>query len=102
MAIKINANTPDERVETFLKLFSMESPAIREELANSLPSYNILVSLHAKTFEDFSLKRIAKRQGVNFSTPLFSYKDVLIPCIRCGSPDRIVRVKENSVTLFHC
>ena len=102
MAIKSISNTPEERVESFLKLFSMESPAIREELANSLPSYNILVSLHAKTFEEFSLKQIAEKQGVNYSNPLFSYKDVTIPCVRCGSTDRIIRVNENSYVCKSC
>lgn len=92
-------NDPDGHKEKFLQYFEQEHPILREELANILPAYNMLLSLHAKTFEELSLLVIAKGRGMDVTSPRFSLKDVRPNCTKCGSEEKVYRVEEN---LYYC
>ena len=97
-AKKAKANDPNRRIEEFLQYFEQEIPAVREELANTIPAYNALLSLHAKSFEELALMAIAKQRGINCISR-YSYKDVKPACVSCGSDERVRRVEEN---LYRC
>lgn len=97
-AKKTKVDDPNQRIEEFLQYFEQETPAVREELANTIPAYNMLLSLHAKSFEELSLMAIAKERGINCISR-FSYKDVKPVCASCGCEDRVHRVGEN---LYRC
>ena len=97
-AKKAKANDPNQRIEEFLQYFEQEIPDVREELANTIPAYNMLLSLHAKSFEELSLMAIAKERGINCISR-FSYQDVKPVCVSCGSEERVHRVEEN---LYRC
>ena len=92
----------ERRINDYLELFSRESPQIREELACTLPAYNTLLSLHAKTFEEFALIFYARRQGIDYTDPLFSFKSLKPECPKCGEQKKIVRAKENSYLCKAC
>lgn len=62
-----------QKIEGFLKNFSGEYPDIRSEIASVLPAYNQLLDMHALSFEEFALQIEAKKQGFDYTDPLFSY-----------------------------
>lgn len=95
-------NDPNQRIEQVFAYFAQENPDVREELANALPAYNMLLSLHAKTFEEFSLMAIAKERGINYKRSLFSYENIKPDCVKCGSSERVSRVKENLYICHAC
>ncbi len=90
------------RINDYLDLFSRESPQIREKLACDLPAYNTLLSLHAKTFEEFALILRARQQGIDYTDPLFSFKSIKLECPKCGETKKIFRAKENSYLCKSC
>lgn len=92
----------EHRINNYLDLFSRESPQIREELACTLPAYNTLLSLHAKTFEEFALILCARQQGIDYTDPLFSFKTIKPECQKCGEQKKIVRVKDNTYLCKSC
>jgi len=77
------------RVEQFLRLFSKESPEIRQEIASTLPAYNIQLNLHASSFEEFALLPLAREKGMNVEDILFNFSDVKPVCPFCGETERI-------------
>ena len=95
---KKKTNDPNSRIEAFLQYFEQEIPDVREELANTIPAYNMLLSLNAKSFEELSLMAIAKERGISCISR-FSYMDVKPVCVSCGSEERVHRVEEN---LYRC
>lgn len=98
-AIKTKNNSA--RMEELLHLFSKENPEIRKALAWALPSYNLLLEVHAKSFEEFALLPIARQQGLDYTDPLFSFRTVMPPCPRC-SGTKVNRVKENTYRCRDC
>ena len=72
---KKKTNDPNSRIEAFLQYFEQEIPDVREELANTIPAYNMLLSLNAKSFEELPLMAIAKERGISCISR-FSYMDV--------------------------
>ena len=91
-----------EIAREYLEDFSKEDQEVRDEIATFLSSYNKLVSMHAKTFEELSLMRIAKQRGIDYTDPLFSYKSIKPDCPRCGSNIRVSRAKENTYICNGC
>ena len=80
-----------ERAEEWMQLLSRESPEIRNEIANDFPSYNSLLCLHAKSFEEFALLPIARAQGLPYADPLFDYRCIKPPCPHCSSCSHVQR-----------
>lgn len=91
-----------KRIEELLQLFSEENAEVRNTVARILPSYNTLLSLHAITFEEFSLLPLARKQGLNYKDPLFSFRTVMPPCPKCGEEKRVYRLGENSYRCRNC
>lgn len=89
------------RTNKILARIAKEAPAVWDELAAVIPSYTKLLSLHAKTFEEFSLIRIAKERKIDYTDPLFSY-DSIKPRCQCGETKRISRAKENTYLCNAC
>lgn len=80
-----------QRVKEYLDLFSNESAHIRQELANTLPAYNLLLglNLHSVTFEEIRLRSVAKEKGLPAEDPFFDVSTVRPPCPGCGEKDSI-------------
>ncbi len=91
-----------KRIEELLQLFSEENAEVRDSVARILPSYNTLLSLHAITFEEFSLLPLARKQGLNYKDPLFSFRTVMPPCPKCGEEKKVYRLSENSYRCRNC
>ena len=92
----------NERIEQYLQLFAKESSQIREEIASSLPSYNMLLSLHAESFEEFALLPIARENSLPYDTPLFDYKGVKPMCPQCGEKKSIRKSGTNAYICNRC
>lgn len=94
----------NDDVKRCLDAFAKELPETRNELARVISSYNLLLSLHARSFEEFSLLRVIKEQGldVDVEDPLFTFKGIKPPCPTCGEKKRIVRAKENTFVCKLC
>ena len=70
-----NRNKPhpesfESQVNWFLDNFKQQRPDIRDELAKIIPSYNKLLKMHARTFEELALLPLAKEKGMNYEYPL--------------------------------
>lgn len=85
-----------KQLDDFISTFSKLSDDVRLELLYTLPAYNMLLSVHATTFEELALKRVAIQQNKDPSDIRFSYNDIKPSCPRCGETERIS--KDNSKT----
>ena len=104
MAYK-NKQNPEgfqSQVDLFLDYFKKQRPEVREELANILPSYNKLLNMHARTFEELALLPLARENGLDCENPLFSFDVVKPPCPFCKEKHRIYKVKTNSYMCRNC
>lgn len=91
-----------KRIVKLLQLFSEENAEVRDSIARILPSYNTLLSLHAITFEEFSLLPLARKRGLNYKDPLFSFRAVMPPCPKCGEEKKVYKLGENSYRCRNC
>lgn len=99
---KPSSQADSARIDALLELFSMESEAVRNELSSILPAYNDLMRLHAKSFEEFALLAVAKKEGLNTDDPIFSFESVSPPCPSCREKNNIRRIKQNKYICRAC
>lgn len=72
-----------QRAEAIMLALGKELPEVRDEIAKTFPSFNSLLNLHAKTFEEFALLPKARENGLPYEDLLFDYRQVLPPCPKC-------------------
>lgn len=90
MKKKTKSLSISQRADELMRLLGSELPEVRLELANSFPSYNSLLNLHAKTFEEFALLPIAREQDLHVDDALFSYRDVRPFCPKCHMQEKVI------------
>lgn len=95
-------NKIEERVDAFISKFSREGIEVRNVIASTLPAYNQLLNMHARTFEEFALMRVAEEQGLPYTDPLFDYSTVRPPCPACGAKDGIRRENDGYFRCSSC
>ncbi len=91
-----------KRTDDILELLSKEHPNIRTEIANTFPAYNSLLNLHAKTFEEFELRPIARNKGLNYEDILFNYHTVIPPYPKCQKDSFVVRRGQDTYWCKRC
>lgn len=83
------------RTNYILELLSKEHPNVRKEIANTFPSYNSLLNLHAISFEEFALLPLARQKGVNYKDVLFDFHSIIPLCPICHKDTDVKRRGEN-------
>lgn len=73
-----------QRAEEIMRALGEELPEVREEIAKSFPSFNSLLDLHARTFDEFALLPRAREKGLLYEDILFDYRKVLPACPKCN------------------
>lgn len=55
------------RKQEFMSSFANEAPAVRDSIVQDLPAYNALLSLRAVSFEEITLRQLAKQQNIPYN-----------------------------------
>ena len=92
-----------ERANDFLDKFVGEHPSVRKIVLRDIQAYDMMASLHAKSFADFALIPIAREKNLPYTNPAFSlYEEIIPPCPKCNSTQYINRAGEPNYRCRAC
>jgi len=92
MGKKIKLSASDQkRVANILSSVEKENEAVQKEVAKKIPSHVELNSLKAKTFNEFALMPVCRRENHDYTDPLFDYTKVIPYCPFCNTKENVVK-----------
>lgn len=88
----------EERKQQFMLLFSREARMVRDSIVEDLPAYNLLLSIHAESFEEITLRQLAEQQNIIYDPERPPIPD----CPFCGQSDSVGRKEDNILRCRRC
>ncbi len=88
----------EARKQDLMRRFADESPLIRDSLVKDLPAFNAVLNIHAESFEEITLRHLAKQQDIAYNPQ----KPPIPPCPFCRQTDTVGRKTGFMFRCKHC